>query len=67
MVAIRSAWATTLTTPTGTLRRAPAAGTGGGRYRGFFLFPAHDLAGGYNMPQAEVRAFERVIRPRIGV
>lgn len=31
-----------------------------------FLFPAHDLAGGYVMPEAEVRAFERVIRPRIG-
>jgi 5,10-methylenetetrahydromethanopterin reductase len=31
-----------------------------------FLFPAHDLAGGYNMPEAEVRAFERVIRPRLG-
>jgi 5,10-methylenetetrahydromethanopterin reductase len=31
-----------------------------------FLFPAHDLAGGYAMPEAEVRAFERVIRPRIG-
>lgn len=31
-----------------------------------FLFPAHDLAGGYNMPEAEVDAFERVIRPRIG-
>jgi 5,10-methylenetetrahydromethanopterin reductase len=31
-----------------------------------FLFPAHDLAGGYNMPEAEVRAFERVMRPRIG-
>jgi len=31
-----------------------------------FLFPAHDLAGGYNMPEAEVEAFERVIRPRIG-
>lgn len=30
-----------------------------------FLFPAHDLAGGYNMPEAEVLAFERVIRPRI--
>jgi 5,10-methylenetetrahydromethanopterin reductase len=30
-----------------------------------FLFPAHDLAGGYNMPEAEVQAFERVIRPRI--
>jgi 5,10-methylenetetrahydromethanopterin reductase len=31
-----------------------------------FLFPAHDLAGGYNMPDAEVQAFERVIRPRLG-
>ncbi len=31
-----------------------------------FLFPAHDLAGGYDMPEAEVQAFERVIRPRIG-
>jgi 5,10-methylenetetrahydromethanopterin reductase len=31
-----------------------------------FLFPAHDLAGGYNMPKAEVRAFERVMRARIG-
>jgi 5,10-methylenetetrahydromethanopterin reductase len=31
-----------------------------------FLFPAHDLAGGYNMPEAEVTAFERVIRPRLG-
>jgi 5,10-methylenetetrahydromethanopterin reductase len=31
-----------------------------------FLFPAHDLAGGYNMPEAEVAAFERIIRPRIG-
>ena len=31
-----------------------------------FLFPAHDLAGGYEMPQAEVEAFERVIRPRLG-
>jgi 5,10-methylenetetrahydromethanopterin reductase len=32
-----------------------------------FLFPAHDLAGGYVMPEAEVTAFERVIRPRIGL
>lgn len=32
----------------------------------FFLFPAHDLAGGYDMPEAEVHAFERVIRPRLG-
>jgi 5,10-methylenetetrahydromethanopterin reductase len=32
-----------------------------------FLFPAHDLAHGYEMPEAEVRAFEEVIRPRIGV
>jgi 5,10-methylenetetrahydromethanopterin reductase len=31
-----------------------------------FLFPAHDLAGGYEMPHAEVDAFERVIRPRLG-
>jgi 5,10-methylenetetrahydromethanopterin reductase len=31
-----------------------------------FLFPAHDLAGGYEMPEAEIRAFERVIRPRLG-
>jgi 5,10-methylenetetrahydromethanopterin reductase len=30
-----------------------------------FLFPAHDLAGGYNMPAAEVAAFEGVIAPRI--
>jgi 5,10-methylenetetrahydromethanopterin reductase len=30
-----------------------------------FLFPAHDLAGGYKMPEAEVEAFERVIRPRL--
>jgi 5,10-methylenetetrahydromethanopterin reductase len=32
-----------------------------------FLFPAHDLPGGYNMPEAEVQAFERVIRPRLVV
>jgi 5,10-methylenetetrahydromethanopterin reductase len=31
-----------------------------------FLFPAHDLAGGYTMPDAEIRAFEHVIRPRLG-
>jgi 5,10-methylenetetrahydromethanopterin reductase len=31
-----------------------------------FLFPAHDLERGYDMPDAEVRAFERVIRPRLG-
>jgi 5,10-methylenetetrahydromethanopterin reductase len=31
-----------------------------------FLFPAHDLAGGYAMPDAEVAAFERIIRPRLG-
>jgi 5,10-methylenetetrahydromethanopterin reductase len=30
-----------------------------------FLFPAHDLPGGYNMPEAEIDAFERIIRPRI--
>jgi len=31
-----------------------------------FLFPAHDLAGGYAMPDAEVEAFERVMRARLG-
>jgi 5,10-methylenetetrahydromethanopterin reductase len=31
-----------------------------------FLFPAHDLAGGYTMPEAEVEAFGRVMRPRLG-
>jgi 5,10-methylenetetrahydromethanopterin reductase len=31
-----------------------------------FLFPAHDLAGGYNMPEAELQAFQRSIRPRLG-
>jgi 5,10-methylenetetrahydromethanopterin reductase len=31
-----------------------------------FLFPAHDLARGYDMPEAEVQAFEGVIRPRLG-
>jgi 5,10-methylenetetrahydromethanopterin reductase len=31
-----------------------------------FLFPAHDLERGYDMPEAEVEAFERVIRPRLG-
>jgi 5,10-methylenetetrahydromethanopterin reductase len=31
-----------------------------------FLFPAHDLVGGYVMPEAEVDAFQRIIRPRIG-
>jgi 5,10-methylenetetrahydromethanopterin reductase len=31
-----------------------------------FLFPAHDLAGGYTMPETEVEAFERIIRPRLG-
>jgi len=30
-----------------------------------FLFPVHDLAGGYEMPEAVVDAFERVIRPRL--
>jgi 5,10-methylenetetrahydromethanopterin reductase len=30
-----------------------------------FLFPAHDLAGGYNMPEAEVDAFDRIMRPRL--
>ena len=31
-----------------------------------FLFPAHDLAGGYALPEAELQAFEKVIRPRLG-
>jgi len=31
-----------------------------------FLFPAHDLAGGYEMPETEMEAFERIIRPRLG-
>ncbi len=30
-----------------------------------FLFPAHDLPGGYDMPAAEIAAFEGVIGPRI--
>jgi 5,10-methylenetetrahydromethanopterin reductase len=30
-----------------------------------FLFPAHDLAGGYEMPEEVVRAFAGVIRPRL--
>jgi 5,10-methylenetetrahydromethanopterin reductase len=30
-----------------------------------FLFPAHDLAGGYRMPEAEVVAFEKAIEPRL--
>jgi 5,10-methylenetetrahydromethanopterin reductase len=31
-----------------------------------FLFPAHDLPGGYTMPETEVEALKRVIRPRLG-
>ncbi len=31
-----------------------------------FLFPAHTLAGGYDMPEREIEAFRRVIRPRLG-
>lgn len=31
-----------------------------------FLFPAHDLVGGYAIPEAEVEAFEKIIRPRLG-
>ena len=31
-----------------------------------FLFPAHDRAGGYAMPETEVEAFERTIRHRLG-
>jgi len=30
-----------------------------------FLFPAHTLAGGYDMPEDEIEAFRRVIRPRL--
>ena len=32
-----------------------------------FLFPAHTLAGGYDMPEGEIEAFRRVIRPRLGL
>src|SRR6185437_10759002 len=31
-----------------------------------FLFPAHDLAGGYNLPEEPLQAFADVIRPRLG-
>jgi 5,10-methylenetetrahydromethanopterin reductase len=31
-----------------------------------FLFPAHDLERGYDMPEAVVHAFEAVIRARLG-
>jgi len=31
-----------------------------------FLFPAHDLGGGYAMPEAEIKAFAKVIGPRLG-
>ncbi|MFL5251523.1 MAG: LLM class flavin-dependent oxidoreductase [Rhodopila sp.] len=31
-----------------------------------FLFPAHDLPGGYTMPETEVEALKRVIRPQLG-
>jgi hypothetical protein len=31
-----------------------------------FLFPAHDLERCYDLPETEVQAFERVIRPRLG-
>lgn len=30
-----------------------------------YLFPAHTLAGGYEMPEREIEAFRRVIRPRL--
>jgi 5,10-methylenetetrahydromethanopterin reductase len=30
-----------------------------------FLFPAHTLEGGYDMPRREVEAFRRIIRPRL--
>lgn len=31
-----------------------------------FLFPAHDLASGYAMPEAELQTFAKVMRPRLG-
>jgi len=31
-----------------------------------FLFPAHTIEGSYEMPEREVEAFRRVIRPRLG-
>jgi 5,10-methylenetetrahydromethanopterin reductase len=31
-----------------------------------FLFPAHTLDGGYDMPERELEAVRRVIRPRVG-
>lgn len=31
-----------------------------------FFFPAHDLAGGYEMPLREIDAFARIMRPRLG-
>jgi 5,10-methylenetetrahydromethanopterin reductase len=31
-----------------------------------FLFPAHDLAGSYEMPEAPLEAFAKVIRPKLG-
>ena len=31
-----------------------------------FFFPVHDLERGYELPETEVKAFERVIRPRLG-
>ena len=30
-----------------------------------FLFPAHTLEGGYDMPIREIEAFSRIIRPRL--
>ena len=30
-----------------------------------FLFPAHTLDGGYDMPGREVEAFARIMRPRL--
>ncbi len=30
-----------------------------------FLFPAHTLDGGYDMPEREIATFERIIRPRL--
>ena len=31
-----------------------------------FLFPAHTVAGGYEMPDREIEAFGRVVLPALG-
>ena len=42
------------------LRRAPPAGARGTGVEQVFLFPAHDHARAYEMPEAEIQAFEGV-------